>query len=116
MGLITFLHNGQEQIGVRNDDRVIPVASLPPAFEDSIVSLLRHRQLDELASSLQQYDGPEIPLGELQYLPLLPRAVPKRQPIQRYFSVRQRNWLPTRRRSFDLNAQTNWISKANLHS
>jgi len=73
MRLITFSHNGQEQIGVRNNDRVIPVASLSPAFGDSIESLLRHEQLDELANRVQESDDSGIPLDEICYLPLLPR-------------------------------------------
>jgi acylpyruvate hydrolase len=73
MRLITFSHNGQEQIGVRNNDRVIPVASLSPAFGDSIESLLRHEQLDELATRVQECDDSGIPQGEIQYLPLIPR-------------------------------------------
>jgi acylpyruvate hydrolase len=71
--LITFLHEGQEQIGVRHNDQVIPVAGLSSAFEGNIVSLLRHDQLDELTSRMQDFDGSGIPLDEIQYLPLLPR-------------------------------------------
>lgn len=73
MRLITFLHEGQEQIGVRHNDQVIPVAGLSSAFEGDIVSLLRHNQLDELTSRMQDFDGSGIPLDEIQYLPLLPR-------------------------------------------
>jgi len=73
MRLITFSLNGQEQIGVRNNDRVIPVASLSPAFSNNILSLLRHEQLGELTDRLQESHDSDIPLDEIQYLPLLPR-------------------------------------------
>jgi acylpyruvate hydrolase len=73
MKLITFSHNGQEQIGVRNNDRVIPVSSLSPAFGDSIESLLRNEQLDELKNRVHKSDDPGIPQGEIHYLPLLTR-------------------------------------------
>ena len=73
MRLITFSLNGQEQIGVRNNDRVIPVSSLSPTFGDSIECLLRNEQLDELKNKVQASDDSGIPQGEIQYLPLLPR-------------------------------------------
>jgi len=73
MRLITFKHNEKEQFGVRNDDRVIPVARLSPALGRDIVSLLRDDQLDELATEVQEFDGDGIPLDEIHYLPLLPR-------------------------------------------
>ena len=73
MRLITFSHDGQEQIGVRNNDQVIPVASLSSAFGSDIVALLRHEQLDELTIKMREFDGCEIPLDEIHYLPLLPK-------------------------------------------
>lgn len=73
MRLITFLHDGREQIGVRKGDRVISVASLSPEFRSNIVSLLRHEQLDELATQLQAFDGTGIPLVDIEYRPVLPR-------------------------------------------
>jgi acylpyruvate hydrolase len=73
MRLITFSHNGQEQMGVRNDDNVIPVASLSPNFASDIVSLLRREQLSDLMTTAQEFDGSGIPLDEIHYLPLLPR-------------------------------------------
>ena len=73
MRLITFSHNGQEQIGVRNGDNVIPVARLSPKFASDIISLLRHEQLSELITTAQEFDGSGIPLDEIHYLPLLPR-------------------------------------------
>lgn len=73
MRLITFSHDGQEQIGVRNNDQVIPVASLSAAFGSDIVALLRQDQLDELTIKMREFDGCEIPLDEIHYLPLLPK-------------------------------------------
>ena len=73
MRLITFSHNGQEQIGVRNGDNIMPVARLSPNFASNIISLLRHEQLSELITTAQEFDGSGIPLDEIHYLPLLPR-------------------------------------------
>ena len=73
MRLITFSHNGQEQIGVRNGDNIMPVARLSPNFASDIVSLLRREQLSELITTAQEFDGSGIPLDEIHYLPLLPR-------------------------------------------
>ena len=73
MRLITFSHNGQEQIGVRNGDNVMPVARLSPNFASDIISLLRREQLSELMTTAQEFDGSGIPLDEIHYLPLLPR-------------------------------------------
>jgi acylpyruvate hydrolase len=73
MRLINFTHEEQEQVGVRNNDHVIPVARLSPALGRDIISLLRHDQLGELTTEVEEFDGAGIPLDEIHYLPLLPR-------------------------------------------
>lgn len=73
MRLITYSHNSQAQIGVRRDNRIIPVFELSSAFDRDIVSLLRHKQMDELAILAQKSNVAGIPVDEIHYLPPLPR-------------------------------------------
>ena len=73
MRLITFLQDGREQIGVRQDDVVIPVASIDPELPGSIMQLLADGQLDELHSKVSNYDGTGIAEEDIDYLPVIPR-------------------------------------------
>ena len=73
MRLITFIHNGREQIGVRQDDVVIPVASIDPALPGSIMQLLADGRLEDLRSKVSNYDGVGLAVEEIDYLPLIPR-------------------------------------------
>ena len=73
MRLITFLHDGREQIGVRQDNVVIPVASIDPELPGSIMQLLADGRLEELQGKASNYDGTGIALGDIDYLPLVPR-------------------------------------------
>jgi acylpyruvate hydrolase len=73
MRLITFSHHGQEQVGVRNNDHVIPITRLSPKFADNLLQLLQGDQLAELSKLLQENDGPGIALTDIEHLPLLPR-------------------------------------------
>jgi 2-keto-4-pentenoate hydratase/2-oxohepta-3-ene-1,7-dioic acid hydratase in catechol pathway len=73
MRLITFIHNGREQIGVRQDDVVIPVASIDPALPGSIMQLLADGRLEDLRSKVSNYDGVGLAVDDIDYLPLIPR-------------------------------------------
>ncbi len=73
MRLITFIHNGREQIGVRRDDIVIPVASIDPELPGSIMQLLADGRLGELQSGVSNVDGAGIAVDDIDYLPLIPR-------------------------------------------
>jgi len=66
MRLITFIHNGREQIGVRQDDVVIPVAG-------SIIQILAEGRLGAIQDDVSRFDGSAIPLSDIEYLPLIPR-------------------------------------------
>ena len=73
MRLKTFIHDGREQIGVRQDDVVIPVASIDPELPGSIMQLLADGQFDELHSKVSNYDGTGIAEEDIDYLPVIPR-------------------------------------------
>jgi len=73
MRLITFIHDGREQIGVRKGDHVIPAASIAPALPGSIMQLLADEQLEALHSKISSFDGAGIAIDDIEYLPLIPR-------------------------------------------
>ena len=73
MRLITFIHDGREQIGVRQGDVVIPVAAIDPKLPGSIMQLLTDGRLGELQSKASNLDGASIALHDIAYLPLIPR-------------------------------------------
>jgi 2-keto-4-pentenoate hydratase/2-oxohepta-3-ene-1,7-dioic acid hydratase in catechol pathway len=66
MRLITFMHDGREQIGVRQDDVVIPVAG-------SIMRVLAEGRLGDVQEEASKFDGTGIPLDDIEYRPLIPR-------------------------------------------
>ena len=72
MRLITFKHGGHEQIGVRKDDYVIPVASIAPNLPDSIRQLLALGGLPELQNKFENSSEKGIALEEIEYRPLIP--------------------------------------------
>ena len=73
MRLITFLHDGREQIGVRRDDDVIPLASIDPALPGCIKDLLTDQRLGELGSKFESFDGAGIAMVDIDYLPVIPK-------------------------------------------
>jgi len=66
MRLITFFHDGREQIGVRQDDVVIPVAG-------SIMQILAEGRLGEVQDEVAKSDTTGIPVNDIEYLPVIPR-------------------------------------------
>ncbi len=73
MRLVTFSYNGQERVGVRKADLLVPVADLDGEFPDSIVGILKDGLLPQLAESLRGYSGRGIVSGDIQFLPVIPR-------------------------------------------
>ena len=72
MRLMTYMHGGKEQIGLRRDDRVVPVASIDADFPASIRQLLADDRLDELRSKEAAFAGAGIALEDIEYRPLIP--------------------------------------------
>jgi 2-keto-4-pentenoate hydratase/2-oxohepta-3-ene-1,7-dioic acid hydratase in catechol pathway len=72
MRLITFLNDGQEQIGVRIDDYVIPVADIAPNLPANIRQLLAEGGLPELQNKLETGSETAIAIDQIEYRPLLP--------------------------------------------
>jgi 2-keto-4-pentenoate hydratase/2-oxohepta-3-ene-1,7-dioic acid hydratase in catechol pathway len=66
MRLITFLHDGREQVGVRRDDVIIPIAG-------SIMQILQEGRLGEVQDEASNYPGDGIAVDDISYLPLIPR-------------------------------------------
>ena len=66
MRLITFFFDGREQIGVRQDDVVVPLAG-------SIVQILAEGRLGKIQYDVSRFDGSAIPLSDIEYLPPVPR-------------------------------------------
>jgi len=73
MRLITFIHDGREQIGVRKDDHVIPVSSIAPDLSESIRQLLADGQLVELQNKIASFDGVGIAISNIEYRPVIPK-------------------------------------------
>jgi acylpyruvate hydrolase len=73
MRLINFNHDGREQIGVRQDDVVIPVANIDPELPSTIMQLLADGRLAELQDKASGFDGNGIAADDIDYLPLIPR-------------------------------------------
>lgn len=73
MRLLTYIHDGIEQVGVRNGDSVIPVQSLSPQFAGSLREILAEQQLSAIEDELSVLGETGIPLAEVQYRPLIPR-------------------------------------------
>lgn len=66
MKLLTFIHNDHEQIGIRQDHVVIPVAG-------SIMQILAEGRLGEVQDDVSRFDGTAIPVSDIEYRPLIPR-------------------------------------------
>lgn len=66
MRLITYIYDGREQTGARQDDVVIPVAG-------SIMQILAEGRLGEVQDDVSRFDGSAIPVSDIEYLPLIPR-------------------------------------------
>ena len=73
MRLLTFIHDGVEQVGVRREDTVIPVTNFLPDPPDSLKSLLRHGLLGVMQEAFPKYTGPGIPAADVQYQVLIPQ-------------------------------------------
>ena len=73
MRLLTFIHDGREQAGVRMDHYVIPVSSVAPDLPGSVLGLLAGGHLASLQSKVDAYDGATIAIDEVEYQVLIPR-------------------------------------------
>ena len=73
MKLLTFNHNGREQVGIRIDDQVIPLSSVAPDLPGSILGLLAGGHLDALQSKVDSYDGDTVSFSDIEYQILIPR-------------------------------------------
>lgn len=73
MRLITFTHKGENQIGVRKNDRVIPIAKLSPVFATSIAALLHRQQLEDVRAAVDSYPDEGILLADVQHHTPVPR-------------------------------------------
>jgi acylpyruvate hydrolase len=73
MRLITFIHDGHEQIGIRKDNRVIPINCIAPDLPGSMRRLLAEDGLGTLASRLDSCSEKSIAIDEIEYRPLIPK-------------------------------------------
>lgn len=73
MRLLTFIHNGIEQVGVRRGSDVIPIADLSPDMPNDLLGILAQGKLDTLGRALEAYSGEGIPASAIQYQTLIPR-------------------------------------------
>jgi acylpyruvate hydrolase len=72
MRLLTFTLNGQEQLGVRKGDNVVPVSSIAPNMPQNLRQLLAMNGLAELENALQDFDGKGIDIDDIEHCPLIP--------------------------------------------
>jgi acylpyruvate hydrolase len=73
MKLLTFIHDGREQAGLRIDDHVIPVSSAAPDLPGTVLGLLAGGHLASLRSKADSYDGATIAVDDIEYQILIPR-------------------------------------------
>ena len=73
MRLLTFIHDGREQAGVRMHDHVIPLNSVAPDLPGSVLGLLAGGHLASLQSKVDAYDGATIAVDDVEYQILIPR-------------------------------------------
>lgn len=73
MRLLTYKKKDTVQIGIRQDDQIIPVNKLDGDFPSTICQLLAEDKLPLLAKKLENYQGERIPLEQIDYLPVIPR-------------------------------------------
>lgn len=73
MRLLTFIHDGIEQVGVRRDDTVVPVSNLLPDPPSTLQELLEQGSLAVMREAVPKYTGPGIPVADVQYQVLIPR-------------------------------------------
>jgi acylpyruvate hydrolase len=73
MKLLTFIHDGREQAGVRIDDQVMPVSSVAPDLPGSVLGLLAGGHLASLQSKVDAYGGASIAIDDVEYQILIPR-------------------------------------------
>ncbi len=74
MRLLTFVHNGTEQAGVRRGDQVFPVTSILPDAPATLRGLLAADGLGQLQSGLEASDATGIDIGDIEYRPVIPDA------------------------------------------
>lgn len=72
MRLLTFLHDGAEQVGARRGDRVVSVASVLPDAPPSLRQMLDADCLGRLAAELETSDEPGVDIGDIEYRPVIP--------------------------------------------
>ena len=73
MRLLTYIHDGIEQAGVRRGDQVLPVSEIAQGMPSSLLALLAADQLDALRGRIDAYDGAAISVADIEYQTLLPR-------------------------------------------
>jgi acylpyruvate hydrolase len=73
MRLLTFSHDGREQVGIRRADQVIPVSSIAPDLPASMLGILAGGHLDTLQGKVDSYDGNTIAVDDVAYQILIPR-------------------------------------------
>ena len=73
MRLMTFIHDGGTQAGVRSENAVIPLRALSPKFPSDLKSLLQQELLQDVGGALDAFTGDGIPLDEVKYEVLIPQ-------------------------------------------
>ncbi len=71
MRLITFKHNGCEQIGLCKENKVIPLSAIDAGLPADMRQLLASGQLGSLSEKADQASGSAIALDDVEYLPVV---------------------------------------------
>ena len=74
MRLVSYRKNNADNIGVRIDDRLIPVAAIAPDLPTDLNDLLAEGKLSELSSRLDDSVEPGIPIADVVYRPFSANA------------------------------------------
>lgn len=73
MKLLTYILDGIEQVGIRREDKVVPVRDLSSDYPPSLLEILAQDKLDAIREAFANYDGEGIPISAIQYQTLIPR-------------------------------------------
>jgi acylpyruvate hydrolase len=73
MRLLTFIHEGAQQVGIRQGDEIIPVDNLAPELPGSMLGILAGGHLDTLRGKIEAYKGATHAVADIEYEILIPR-------------------------------------------
>ncbi|MGI9203778.1 MAG: fumarylacetoacetate hydrolase family protein [Woeseiaceae bacterium] len=72
MRLLTFVHGGTEQTGVRRGEQVVPITSVVPGAPATLRGFLEDGDFGQLAGALDANSTTAIDISDIEYRPIIP--------------------------------------------